>query len=423
MQVGVQVVGALGGGVLVVPHPVHETVDHQVRVAHRNGVGPHGGDLPLAGRVVGDAVGLAVVEVQLEVVEAGQLQVEARAEQVVLVAVLATLVGGGQQHVADGAEFQLPVEQLAEGQSRGDLTVVGVLAQVRVFLAVVVDLVDEDEQVAEGPAAGVLEGEGLLDFRVDLEILAIQIGQAVVLPQQWAVGQRVAGSQQAAGEHQGGKGTVHRGRGSRSRSFYLRRKCLIGRACLPGQARRQSFETPGRARDYRGNASFFKRLCEVRRRPPEAGRVTETARRWRRFEGPGRRHVTSAGESTRPSSRPAPPFVRSEGEGSTPGGGGATSVPLAAACSATGPPPKMTLTRHWGEPRNVGEWSPELGKNWVEKWGIPRPAIRQSLNGRAANSIACAITTRSRQWTSRPADGPFTLALQASRRSPKGRYR
>ena len=50
------------------------------------------------------------------------------------------------------------------------------------------DVVEEVENVAPGPATGVLEGEGglgALFFAVEvhaLEVLAVQVGQAVVLP-------------------------------------------------------------------------------------------------------------------------------------------------------------------------------------------------------------------------------------------------
>ncbi|MCY1435026.1 hypothetical protein D9M71_511050 [compost metagenome] len=57
-------------------------------------------------------------------------------------------------------------------------------AFVSVFLAVVVGAVDEHEVVAVLPAVGVFEGYRLLDRRVDREVLAIQIAQAVGLPQQ-----------------------------------------------------------------------------------------------------------------------------------------------------------------------------------------------------------------------------------------------
>ncbi|MCY1535421.1 hypothetical protein D9M68_708260 [compost metagenome] len=146
----------------------------------------------MALRLVADAVRLAVVEVQLEVVEAGDVEVEARAEQVVLHAVLAALVGGGEQHVLDRAERQVGAADLAERQARGNLAVVGVAAGQAVVLALVVDLVDEDEQVAEAPAAGVLEGPGLLGRRIDGEILAPEEGQAVVLPLQQVAGRGLA---------------------------------------------------------------------------------------------------------------------------------------------------------------------------------------------------------------------------------------
>ena len=69
-------------------------------------------------------------------------------------------------------------------------------------VGVVLDQVGEEEQVAEAPAAGVLEGDGLLDLRVDLEIVAVEVGQAVVLPVQQVAGDGLAARQQAAGEQQ-----------------------------------------------------------------------------------------------------------------------------------------------------------------------------------------------------------------------------
>ncbi|MNN57113.1 hypothetical protein D3C81_1720790 [compost metagenome] len=55
-----------------------------------------------------------------------------------------------------------------------------------------------------------LEGHGLLDFRVDRKVLAPQVGQAVVLPLQQITGAGGgAGRQQAAGEDQA-VGNTHR---------------------------------------------------------------------------------------------------------------------------------------------------------------------------------------------------------------------
>ncbi|MNJ77903.1 hypothetical protein D3C77_755120 [compost metagenome] len=52
-----------------------------------------------------------------------------------------------------------------------------------------------------------LEGHGLLDRRVDLEVLAPQVGQAVVLPLQQVAAEGGATGQQAAGEDQAVDGT------------------------------------------------------------------------------------------------------------------------------------------------------------------------------------------------------------------------
>jgi len=67
-------------------------------------------------------------------------------------------------------------------------------------IGVVLDQVGEAEQVTEAPATGVLEGNGLLDFRVDLVVLAVQVGQTVVLPLQQIVGNSLTTSQQAGGQ-------------------------------------------------------------------------------------------------------------------------------------------------------------------------------------------------------------------------------
>src|SRR5690606_40102087 len=92
--------------------------------------------------------------------------------------------------------------QLAEGQARGEFAVVGVV------VAVCIDepgAVDEEEQITEAPAAGMLEGQGVLLGRGDLVVVAIQIGNAVVLPlQQFGVG-LCAGQGGAACEQRGGK--------------------------------------------------------------------------------------------------------------------------------------------------------------------------------------------------------------------------
>ncbi|MOA32445.1 hypothetical protein D3C78_1536650 [compost metagenome] len=99
MQVGVVLAFAVD---IVVDDPVHEAVDQHVRVTHRDGVGPDRRDLPdVVARAV--AFGVTVVEVQLEVVEARDGQVEARADQVRLGVVFTELVGHGQQDVLDRA--------------------------------------------------------------------------------------------------------------------------------------------------------------------------------------------------------------------------------------------------------------------------------------------------------------------------------
>ncbi|MCY1444138.1 hypothetical protein D9M71_605910 [compost metagenome] len=184
---------------VVVHHPVHEAVDQDVGIAHRDGVAPHRGDLPdIVTRAA--AVGLPVVEVDLEIVEAGNRQVEARTDQVGLDVAFTELVGHRQQHVGHRTELDLLVEDLAEGQARLELAVVGVVTDLRVLVAVVEDLVQEEEVIAVLPAIRVLEGHGLLNLRIDLEVLAVEVGQAVVLPEQQITGEGLATSEQSGGK-------------------------------------------------------------------------------------------------------------------------------------------------------------------------------------------------------------------------------
>jgi len=51
-----------------------------------------------------------------------------------------------------------------------------------VILAVVENAVDKQEVVAVFPLVGMFKSDGLLDRRVDREIFAVQVGQAVGLP-------------------------------------------------------------------------------------------------------------------------------------------------------------------------------------------------------------------------------------------------
>jgi hypothetical protein len=66
-----------------------------------------------------------------------------------------------------------------------------------------VDVVEEVEDVAPGPATGVLEGEGglgALFFAVEvhaLEVLAIQVRQAVVLPVEQVARERLLTGEQS----------------------------------------------------------------------------------------------------------------------------------------------------------------------------------------------------------------------------------
>src|SRR5690606_8488130 len=75
-------------------------------------------------------------------------------------------------------------------------------------LGVVPDAVNEDEQVAEAPAAGMFEGEGLLPGRIDLEVDAVEVGEAVVLPQQQIAGQGLA-AEKGGGQAQASSETRH----------------------------------------------------------------------------------------------------------------------------------------------------------------------------------------------------------------------
>ncbi|MCY1178564.1 hypothetical protein D9M73_189180 [compost metagenome] len=201
-------VGTTAAGGVVIHNPVHEAIDENVGLAHRNGVGPDRGDLPDV--VTGTAAfGVTLVEVQLEVVEARDCQVETRTDQVGLGIALTKLVGHGQQHVLDRAELQLLVKDLAERQAWLEFAVVSVFTREMVFLAVVEDFVDEEEVVAVLPGIGVFEGHRLLDARVDLEVLAIQIGQAVVLPLQQIAGHGLAPGQHRSRQHQASARTFH----------------------------------------------------------------------------------------------------------------------------------------------------------------------------------------------------------------------
>ncbi len=53
------------------------------------------------------------------------------------------------------------------------------------------------------------EGNGLLDLRVDFEVLAVQVSQAVVLPQQQVASYRLAPGQQGSRQHQAIHGAFH----------------------------------------------------------------------------------------------------------------------------------------------------------------------------------------------------------------------
>jgi hypothetical protein len=90
-----------------------------------------------------------------------------------------------------------------------ELAVVSVRAVVEVLATVVEDLVDEQEVVPILPRIGVLEGDGLLDRRVDLEVFTVEVGQAVVLPLQQAIGHGLAAGQHRSREHQAGAHTFH----------------------------------------------------------------------------------------------------------------------------------------------------------------------------------------------------------------------
>src|SRR5690606_9591818 len=73
--------------------------------------------------------------------------------------------------------------------------------------AVVPDVVDEEEHVAPCPTAGMFEGDGLLGVGVDLVILAVKIGQAVVLPMHQIASQRRC-RKQCAGNGEAERGSL-----------------------------------------------------------------------------------------------------------------------------------------------------------------------------------------------------------------------
>nr|AAK50296.1 MutT-like protein [Pseudomonas sp. ADP] len=225
VQVGVVVATAVA---VVVHHPVHETVDENVRFADGDGVAPHRGDLPdvAAGAA---AVGGAQVGIELEVIEAGDVQVDRRADQVGLDVVFTEPVGGGDQHVLDRPEGEVGTGDLAQREARAEFAIEGMAVTRAVGgLGVVLDHLYGQEQVTEAPAARVLEGDGLLDFRVDLEILAVEVGQAVVLPLHQVTGNGLAACQQTAGQCQRRESAIH---GS---SWWLRRVVMV--FCLPFMA-------------------------------------------------------------------------------------------------------------------------------------------------------------------------------------------
>ncbi len=189
-------VGAAGVFV-VVDHPVHEAVDQDVRAAYREGIGPDWRDLP---HVITwtRTVGMTLEEVQLEIVEAGDRQVEARTNQVGLDIAFAELIGHSQQHVLDRAKFDFAVEYLAQRQARGELAVNAVFTVAGISLAAVVGVIDKQKVVSVLPAVGVLKGDGLLYLRVDGVVLAIEIRQAVALPLNQVTGHGMRGEQHAA---------------------------------------------------------------------------------------------------------------------------------------------------------------------------------------------------------------------------------
>nr|GFD61051.1 hypothetical protein [Tanacetum cinerariifolium] len=69
------------------------------------------------------AAAVAVVEVQLEVVEAGNLQVQARADEPGFDVAFTELVGAGQEHVLDRAEVEVVAAHLGQRQTRAVLAV------------------------------------------------------------------------------------------------------------------------------------------------------------------------------------------------------------------------------------------------------------------------------------------------------------
>src|SRR5690554_1728001 len=72
---------------------------------------------------------------------------------------------------------------LSERQSRGELAVMGSLIITLIgSLAVEVDLINEDKQISYTPGAGMFKCKSLLNRWVYLEVLSIEIGQAICVP-------------------------------------------------------------------------------------------------------------------------------------------------------------------------------------------------------------------------------------------------
>ena len=164
-------------------------------------------------------VDLDRIQVGIQVGEAGSVPGGADTVQVVFGAraAVALLVGEGGVDILERAGGQILAGQPAQADTGRQLHIVeavlallfqvgeGAAARLGVIGA---HIVDKAEHIAPNPATGVLEGEGGLGllFFVELTFVkafAVQVGQAVVLPEQWAFGEGLLAAEQGAGQGDG----------------------------------------------------------------------------------------------------------------------------------------------------------------------------------------------------------------------------
>nr|GEZ57652.1 hypothetical protein [Tanacetum cinerariifolium] len=153
VEVQVGVVIAFAVGLFIVHDPVHKAVNQNVRFTHGQGVRPDRCNLPCAITRPMTIV-VALVEVELEIVKTRDLQIKTRPDQKRFNIAFAKLVSGRQQYVSDGAQLEFLIENLAHGQARRDFPIRRGVAHARIFLAVVTDVIEEDEVVSVFPAIG-----------------------------------------------------------------------------------------------------------------------------------------------------------------------------------------------------------------------------------------------------------------------------